>query len=31
MKSNDMATITANNAKAGNKMVAREVLVGLEA
>jgi hypothetical protein len=30
-KSNDMATILANNAKAGNKLEGREVLVGLDA
>jgi hypothetical protein len=31
MSSTDMATINANNAKAGNKMVGREILMGLSA
>jgi hypothetical protein len=30
MKSEDLKTITANNAKAGNTMVAREVLFGVD-
>ena len=29
--SEDMKTIMTNNAKAGNKMVAREVLIGVDA
>jgi len=30
MKTKEWATMNANNAKAGNKMVAREILIGLD-